>query len=163
MDDAKIRASANRNVAVSGLDEDTLVELYGKLIKERDQLHRELARLSSEMAEGGDDLVSERGGLSNHIADDADIVVEQEKDMALRRNAESLLAMVDHALAKFEHGSYGVSEVSGTPIGERLLVRPYARFTVAEQVAEEARERQSQRTTYPELRPRIASSSADEE
>ncbi len=163
MDDANIRASASRNVAVSGLDEDTLVELYGKLIKEQTQLHRELARLSSEMAEGGDDLVSERGGLGNHIADDADVVVEQEKDMALRRNAESLLAMVDHALAKFENGSYGISEVSGTPIGERLLVRPYARFTVEEQTIEEAKERQSQRTTYPELRPRMATSSVDEE
>jgi DnaK suppressor protein len=163
MDDVSIRAIARRNVAVSGLDEDTLVDLYKKLIKERDQLHHELARLSSEMAEGGDDLVSERGGLSNHIADEADIVVEQEKDMALSRNAESLLAMVDHALAKFENGSYGISEASGKPIGERLLVRPYARFTIEEQTAEEAKERQAQRTTYPELRPRMATTSVDEE
>lgn len=163
MDDTSIRQLASRNLAVSGLDEDTLVELYHKLIKERDQLNRELARLSREIAEDGDDLVSERGGLSNHIADDADVVVEQEKDMALRRNAENLLAMVEHALTKFENGTYGVSEISGKQIGERLLVRPYARFTIEEQTQEEAKERQSQRTTYSELRPRVAAANYEEE
>ncbi len=163
MNDDRIRAIASRNVAVSGLDEDTLVTLYKKLVKERDQLKTELVHLNSEMTEGGDDLVSERGGLSNHIADDADVVVEQEKDMALRRNHESLLALVEHAIDKMENGTYGISEASGKQIGERLLVRPYARFTVDEQAAEEAKERQAQRTTYAELRPRMATAGADEE
>lgn len=163
MDNTSIRKMASRNVAASGLDEDTLVMLYEKLIKERDNLNHELDRLRSEMAESGDDLVSERGGLSNHIADDADEVVEQEKDLALRRNAETLLAQVELALEKFANGTYGVSEVSGKQIGERLLVRPYARFTVDEQAAEEVRERQNQRSVYSELRPRIASSNFDDE
>jgi DnaK suppressor protein len=46
--------------------------------------------------------------------------------------AERLKA-IDRALVKMAEGRYGVSELSGEPIGcERLSVEPWAQLTVAE-------------------------------
>jgi DnaK suppressor protein len=45
----------------------------------------------------------------------------------------SLLVEIDHALRKFESGTYGVSERSGEPIPlARLRAVPWARLTAAE-------------------------------
>lgn len=44
------------------------------------------------------------------------------------------LAQIEHALAKFERGEYGLSEDSGEPIGYgRLHALPWARLTISEE------------------------------
>ena len=49
---------------------------------------------------------------------------------------------IDRALAKFESGTYGVSEESGEPIGiGRLRIVPWARLTVEEEEQRERRQR----------------------
>jgi DnaK suppressor protein len=52
----------------------------------------------------------------------------------------ALIADIDRAIAKFDEGGYGASELSGQPIPiERLRAIPWARLTADE---EERRERQ---------------------
>ena len=73
-------------------------------------------------AEGGPNL-----GYGNHMADDASEAYEQAKDLALRQNAEQVLAQVTDALGRFEKGTYGSCEQCGVAIDPaRLEALPYA-------------------------------------
>ena len=66
-------------------------------------------------------------GYGNHMADDATEAFEQAKGLALRQNAEQLLAQVTDALERFEQGSYGICERCGIEIDPaRLEALPYA-------------------------------------
>lgn len=57
--------------------------------------------------------------------------IERERDLALSAQARAQVEEIDHALAKFELGTYGVCEVSGDPIPEeRLEAIPWARQRV---------------------------------
>ena len=92
----------------------------------RSFLEDERARLEAVIAqaeaEGTKNL-----GYGNHMADDASEAFEQARDMALRLNAEQLLAKVTDALERFEEGTYGVCERCGADIDPaRLKALPYA-------------------------------------
>jgi DnaK suppressor protein len=71
---------------------------------------------------------------------DAATRAEEEQELLDLADREgNLLAEVEHALAKLDAGTYGVSELSKQPIPyERLRVVPWARLTTDE---EERRER----------------------
>ena len=57
--------------------------------------------------------------------------VERERDLALSEQARRAVEEIDHAIAKFELGTYGICEVSGEPIPkERLEAIPWARERV---------------------------------
>ena len=57
--------------------------------------------------------------------------IERERDLALSAQARQQVEEIDHALAKFADGTYGVCEVSGEPIPkERLEAIPWARERV---------------------------------
>jgi len=57
--------------------------------------------------------------------------MERERDLALSAQARAAIVEIDHALAKFELGTYGICEVSGEPIPmERLEAIPWARERV---------------------------------
>lgn len=57
--------------------------------------------------------------------------VERERDLALSEQARRAVEEIDHALAKFALGMYGICEVSGDPIPkERLEAIPWARERV---------------------------------
>lgn len=65
-------------------------------------------------------------GYGNHMADDATEAFEQAKDLALRNNAEQLLAQVTDALIHFEAGTYGICEQCREEIDPaRLKALPY--------------------------------------
>jgi len=65
-------------------------------------------------------------GYGNHMADDASEAFEQAKDLALRQNAEQVLAQVEDALARFEQGTYGRCEQCGAEIDPaRIKALPY--------------------------------------
>ena len=94
----------------------------------REFLEDERARLESHIAkmdaEGTKNL-----GYGNHMADDASEAYEQAKDLALRQNAEQLLAQVTDALERFDQGTYGQCELCGTEIDPaRLKALPYATY-----------------------------------
>ncbi len=76
------------------------------------------------------------------VADLAEGVVEDRLRTALDEHDLAELEEIEHALAKFEAGTYGVSEKSGRPIPvERLLAVPWARYDSdeAERVEHESR------------------------
>jgi RNA polymerase-binding transcription factor DksA len=62
------------------------------------------------------------------VGDVAEAVLEDRQRAALEAHDAAELREVEHALAKFDHGTYGLSETSGRPIRlERLLALPWAR------------------------------------
>lgn len=68
---------------------------------------------------------------SNDPADEATNLFDRERDSAATDNMNRILAKIDRALAKIEEGTYGLSEIDGTPIPvERLEALPYALTTV---------------------------------
>jgi RNA polymerase-binding transcription factor DksA len=57
--------------------------------------------------------------------------IERERDLALSAQARAAVEEIDHALRKFDLGTYGICEVSGDPIPEeRLEAIPWARERV---------------------------------
>jgi DnaK suppressor protein len=111
--------------AKTHLSTEDLAHFRAMLIKKRDDLQR--ASSSDEAARRGiHDEESESGDL-------AEQVVEQDAALKLGAFDEKLVAEIDHALTKFDAGTYGVSETSGHPIPrERLMALPWARGTVDE-------------------------------
>ena len=92
------------------------------------------------MAESADDLDPNRGGVSNHLADDATLMFEEEKFLSLRFNTDQMLRQVDRALERVAEGTYGICENCGKPIPpERLDARPYATLCVTCQQQRESR------------------------
>jgi DnaK suppressor protein len=72
--------------------------------------------------------------------DAATRATDERERLGLAEQERRLLGEIDRALAKFDDGSYGVSEQSGRPIPiERLRAIPWARLTADE---EERREQQ---------------------
>lgn len=114
-------------------------------IEEEDD-DRELTR--EDFARFRDRLVQERRGvkerLERHLAeasedtdnlpDEMDIASRQTDQAYLFRLADKerkLLAEIDHALAKFERGTFGICEGTGDPIGyKRLELRPWTRYSL---------------------------------
>ncbi len=100
----------------------------------------EKARLEAEHATyvGDDRADSEEdaaGELShsdvNDPADEATNLFDRERDRVAIDNMERILGKVNRALEKIEEGTYGQSEIDGTPIPlERLEALPYALTTV---------------------------------
>jgi DnaK suppressor protein len=66
--------------------------------------------------------------------DEAEASIVQHEALGRAAHDRSHLAEVDRALQKIKAGTYGVSELSGEPIGyARLNAVPWARFSAAEQ------------------------------
>jgi RNA polymerase-binding transcription factor DksA len=75
--------------------------------------------------EGGDVQFDEESGEGDTLN------IERERDLALSAQARQAVEEIDHALAKFADGTYGICEVSGEPIPEaRLEAIPWARERV---------------------------------
>ena len=75
--------------------------------------------------EPGDVQFDEESGEGDTLS------IERERDLALSAQARAALEQIDHALAKFDLGTYGICEVSGDPIPkERLEAIPWAKERV---------------------------------
>ena len=98
-----------------------------KLLDERARLLKDIEVTSPIVAE-------DHVGYSTHQADDASSVFEQTKNAAVHDQLEWLLAEVEHALAKFENGTYGKCEDCGQAIdAARLEALPTARYCMMDQ------------------------------
>jgi RNA polymerase-binding transcription factor DksA len=76
---------------------------------------------------------------SNHQADEATDLHEQELEIGFQQDADNLLQRIDHALELMDKGRYGYDEETGEEIPlERLQVMPYATRTVRNQTQAEA-------------------------
>lgn len=73
---------------------------------------------------------------SNDFADEATNLFDRERDQAAIENFDRMLAKIARALAKMDEGTYGLSDIDGTPIPvARLEALPYAVTTVEQEEA----------------------------
>jgi DnaK suppressor protein len=102
-----------------------ITEMKRRLLEERSQLLRDIDVKEHQVAEDGDDLDPERGGVGNHMADDANQTFEQETMLTLERSTRRQLDQVNEALARIEAGTYGICANCGKLINPaRLEARP---------------------------------------
>jgi DnaK suppressor protein len=112
----------------SGLTPEQVQFLRERLVRMRSDLRTRLQREQAVATEG--EHLPEPMDAAEQTREQDDAVLFTERDRTLLRE-------VEHALSKFENGTYGVSEVSGRPIGfPRLKAIPWTRVT-ADEVMEE--------------------------
>jgi len=115
----------------SAFDSKFLERMRKLLLVERDTYERQAKQLRAEAdslvmdLDPGDVQFDEESGEGDTIA------VERGRDLALAARALEMIEEIDHALSKFDEGTYGICEVSGEPIPqERLEAIPWAREKV---------------------------------
>lgn len=115
----------------SPFDSKFLERMRKLLAVERDTYERQAQQLRAEAdslvadLDPGDVQFDEESGEGDTIA------VERGRDLALAAKALEMIEEIDHALSKFDEGTYGICEVSGEPIPqERLEAIPWAREKV---------------------------------
>jgi len=115
----------------SSFDSKFLERMRKLLLVERDTYERQAKQLRAEAdslvmdLDPGDVQFDEESGEGDTIA------VERGRDLALAAKALEMIEEIDHALTKFDEGTYGICEVSGEPIPqERLEAIPWAREKV---------------------------------
>ena len=97
-----------------------------RLEQERASLRSDIAALAADNQAPQDDA-----GVGNHMADDATEVFARERDLALRSNAQDLLAQVDAAIKRMNEGRYGTCARCGQEIApDRLEALPYAIYCI---------------------------------
>jgi DnaK suppressor protein len=113
------------NDNASGLTVEQLESLRQQLLRQRESL---LARLTNEQS-----VVREGEQLIEPL-EVAEQTREQDDAVRFAERDRPLLEEIDHALAKFATGQYGLSETSDEPIGlRRLQAVPWARYTTDEE------------------------------
>ena len=100
--------------------------IRARLEQARASLRSDIATLAADNQAPQDDA-----GIGNHMADDATEVFARERDMALRSNAQDLLAQVNAALDRMDVGRYGICARCGQVIApDRLEALPYAIYCI---------------------------------
>ncbi|HYM90274.1 MAG TPA: TraR/DksA C4-type zinc finger protein [bacterium] len=101
------------------------------LLEERKRLREELSEMEEHQVKAEEKPVADAAGYEEDLADVATETFEREKGLALASSVQGMLAMVEEALQKVRHGTYGVCEGCGKPIdGKRLRAIPYARLCI---------------------------------
>jgi len=101
-----------------------LADRRAELLRLRERIVRAAADLAAD-DEGVGEINSAAG--DQHIADHASDLVDLEVDQSLGENAVNVIAEIDDALGRIEHGTYGKCAVCGAVIPqERLDAVPYA-------------------------------------
>lgn len=101
----------------------------------RQRIEAEKARVESLIEEVGGGLTDESDSAAAGETDDpashGTDTFEREKDLSILESLEHELAELEAALERIDAGTYGVDEVTGSPIArERLEAQPAARTNV---------------------------------
>ncbi|HOT91045.1 MAG TPA: TraR/DksA C4-type zinc finger protein [Anaerolineae bacterium] len=97
-------------------------ELHQVLLEQRQHLLSQLDTIAHTVREDG-------VGYSNHMADVGTEVFEQARDVSLARQLKRSLESIEHALSKFDDGTYGICEMCGAIIElARLEALPSAQY-----------------------------------
>ncbi len=109
------------------------------LLKEKNRLDYELARLNDEESLSLKESTGELSSYDNHPADQGSNTYERGKDLGLIDNTQTLLKQVGDALEKLESGEYGACQRCGEEIrDERLETVPYTTLCERCKAKEEA-------------------------
>ncbi|MCB1031373.1 MAG: hypothetical protein KDA95_08530 [Acidimicrobiales bacterium] len=104
--------------------EKALLEERATYIHQAEVLEAEASALVADF-ESGDVQFDEESGEGDTLS------MERERDLQISAQARSAVEEIDHALAKFAAGTYGICEASDLPIPkERLEAIPWARERV---------------------------------
>ena len=117
---------------------DNLKNLRSALEKEQERLNAELAQLDQSVNQE-----RREGSPFGKREEEATESAELEKRLALEQRVKAQLSDVEHALAKFEDGSYGICDNCGKKIArERLEALPSAALcmTCKAELSKNARE-----------------------
>jgi len=124
------------------MTEDQLAHFKQVLLDEKTRVEAERAAYTGPDRDQSEE--DEVGELSHSDmddpADEATNLMDRERNYAAEDNIGRILGKIEHALAKIEDGTYGLSDIDGTPIPiARLEALPYAAITVeqAENTLEE--------------------------
>lgn len=99
-------------------------EAYQNLLKERERLVKELDELKVQIQPADERREGSPFGKREEEATEA---MELEKRLALEKQVADTLAKVNHALQKYEAGTYGICDRCNKPIDPaRLEALPYA-------------------------------------
>jgi RNA polymerase-binding protein DksA len=102
--------------------------LRSQLENERKRLSEELEQLQASIRPADE---RREGSPFGKREEEATESFELEKKIALQKNLRDSLAEVEHALEKFEKGTYGMCDACGKQITpERLEARPHAALCV---------------------------------
>lgn len=105
-----------------------LKELRSRLESEKKRLLEELAQLE---ADARPTEVRREGSPFGKREEEATESLELEKRLALEKQVKGNLAEIEHALRKFEEGTYGLCDICGQSIGQnRLEALPQASLCV---------------------------------
>lgn len=100
-------------------------------LAQRERLRRALQSDRARLLRAHEARLEEAAEVDLDVADDADLaegVLEDRQRAALEEHDRWMLGEIEHALEKFENGTYGYSEKSGHLIRfERLQAVPWAR------------------------------------
>lgn len=108
--------------------EQRLKDIEQQLREELGDATQELADLDAQVRQYGEDgEIAE--GADNHPGDDSDRLYEQERLLTIRSRLAERKGDIEHALGKFDEGTYGVCERCGQRIETaRLEALPFARY-----------------------------------
>ena len=115
------------------------LDFFGEFDRVVDVLDKERERQAEAEAlvnerEQGDTQFDEESGEGDTIS------VERERDLMLSATAHQAVEEIDHALAKFDLGTYGICESCGNPIGKgRAMAFPRATLCMTCKQREERR------------------------
>ncbi len=112
---------------------DKLAHFQKMLLDEKTRIEADRAKyLRDDRSNSEEDAPSELShNDGNNPADEATNLYDRERDNAATDNMNRILAKIDRALAKIADGTYGLSDIDGTPIPQaRLEALPYALTTV---------------------------------
>ena len=115
------------------MTEQQINDFKQRLLDERRRIEDERASYAGDTrtATIADDVGESSDHDLNDPADEGSDLYDRDRSLAAEENMENLLAKIDRALAKIDEGTYGLSDVDGTPIPiERLEALPYALATV---------------------------------
>ncbi len=106
----------------------TFEQLRSRLESEKKRLLEELTQLE---ASARPTEVRREGSPFGKREEEATESLELEKRLALEKQVKSHLAEIEHALRKFDEGTYGLCDSCGQPIGQnRLEALPQASLCV---------------------------------
>ncbi|MDP2932364.1 MAG: TraR/DksA C4-type zinc finger protein [Chloroflexota bacterium] len=103
--------------------------LRSPLENERKRLQEEIAQITATIPPGEE---RREGSPFGKREEEATETVELEKRLSLEKRLKDQLADVEHALQKFEKGTYGLCDICGQPIDEaRLEARPQSNLCLS--------------------------------
>ncbi len=128
---AKEPAEKTTGAARSSFSGAFLRRQRGALEEERATYVRQAESLEAEAESLVDDFVSGDVQFDEESGEGDTLTAERARDLALSAQAREAVVEIDHALSKFDLGTYGICEASGEPIpAERLEAIPWARVRI---------------------------------